>query len=234
MGLQTVHLELGHVQLGQSLLEQVSPNIRPQVADALSKKDKSRLENILKQTVISRDLRSKLISLLQLYGSMDIMGEAKRLFTDRASRQALQRLTQIVDALGADDNQLTIGVDLGELKHWAYYTGVSFALLVEGPGKAIAEAADTISLWSALALKPLQQALLLISTVLNGPCTSVHKPKRNNSWQSLLWSELNGVTRAKAKLLTCMHRPRMSLFAMAAEPMQGTRWSLAAIALFYI
>lgn len=136
-GLRAFRLELGQVQIGQRLLEEVPALGRHAVAKALGQKDPSALERVLAELRVPAKTRRALLALPEYYGpAPEVLRRARKRF--RADGVALDRLAALVDAL--DPSELGdggLGVDLGEVRGHAYYTGVSFQILASGPGEPI-------------------------------------------------------------------------------------------------
>ncbi|MEM9069943.1 MAG: ATP phosphoribosyltransferase regulatory subunit [Myxococcota bacterium] len=134
-GLRDFRIELGHVRIGRTALASLPDALRMNAADALARKDVKALEDILARGDTSRADRTLLLTLADLYGDADVLKTARTKLTDATSRVALDEIESLRDAMGAAGTVL--GVDLGELRGHAYYTGVSFSILAEGPGEPI-------------------------------------------------------------------------------------------------
>lgn len=136
-GLETFVIELSQVRLGQQALEAVAEPLRGRAAEALARKDVTQLEAILAQAKTPKRARQRLTRLTELYGDRSTLATAKRRLRDAASREALDELVRVTDALedaGLGDH---LAFDLGELRGHGYYTGVSFNVLADGPGEPL-------------------------------------------------------------------------------------------------
>jgi ATP phosphoribosyltransferase regulatory subunit len=143
VGLTRGHIELGHVGLGLSLLARVDEPARGAMAHAISQKDAGMLHKLLRMSAIDKEDGRKLCALLELHGEPSILDHARKLFRDPSSRRALVQLEQLVTqldhSLELGTGEMTVGVDLGELRKFSYYTGITFSIYAEGPGEPIAE-----------------------------------------------------------------------------------------------
>ncbi|MCB9604260.1 MAG: ATP phosphoribosyltransferase regulatory subunit [Sandaracinus sp.] len=138
VGLSRFRLELGQVRIGKSALAAVPDGLRHAAADALARKDGLDLERVLVSGRVLKRERKRLGALLELYGDGDeAIVRARRRFKDEASRAALDELAALYERLAALGLSDVLGVDLGELRGHAYYTGASFTLLAEGPGEPL-------------------------------------------------------------------------------------------------
>jgi ATP phosphoribosyltransferase regulatory subunit len=74
------------------------------------------------------------LSLLQLYGDASVLTRARdQLAAWPAVQAALNDLSQVVKALG----DVSISLDLADLRGYAYYSGVRFAVYVPGSSDAL-------------------------------------------------------------------------------------------------
>ncbi|MBX3245708.1 MAG: ATP phosphoribosyltransferase regulatory subunit [Myxococcales bacterium] len=137
-GLRGFRLELGQVRIGRAVLASLPDAARLAAADALGQKDVVALEAVLKAAHVPAVERRRLADLTGLYGDgAEPLKRARRRFRDVETRAALDELEALHDrivALGLGEH---LGVDLGELRGHAYYTGTSFTILAEGPGEPI-------------------------------------------------------------------------------------------------
>jgi len=137
-GLSRFRLELHDVRVGRQALAAVPENARLAAERALSEKDSSRLERVLEDAGLKHSARRPLLRLTELYGDFTtVLGQARRTMRDATTREALDRLDRVRDHLGHAGLSSELDLDLGEVRGQAYYTGVSFALLADGPGEAV-------------------------------------------------------------------------------------------------
>lgn len=135
-GLRVHRIELNLTPLAGGLLDRVAPNLQAEARQALARKDRSELVRLLAGA--PREVQTGTLAALDLMGGAEVLGRARRLFEDAASRARLEALAGIHRALEDLDLGVTIGFDLGEPRGFGYYTGTSFAILAEGPGEPVA------------------------------------------------------------------------------------------------
>lgn len=131
---QSPSIDLADARLVKALLADVSlsPARLADVHAALAAKDSAEL------TALTRDLpqavHQGLLALVQLYGDAGVLAEAeKTLPALPAVREALQSLRYLAQHLPAA--KLTF--DLADLRGYAYYTGVRFAMYAPGASDAL-------------------------------------------------------------------------------------------------
>jgi len=138
-GLQGVTLDLGDARLVTGVLEGVSlePKRLSALIAALAAKDAAEL------SALTLDLppaaREGLQALLGLYGGLSVLDEARRVLPDNApTRAALSDLQWLAAHLTQTHPEVRLGFDLADLRGYAYYSGVRFALYAEGCSDAVA------------------------------------------------------------------------------------------------
>ncbi len=139
VGLVDFRIELGQVVPGRAALDAVPAGVRDAAADALARKDGAALDALLRANGVREDARARLDALIYLDGAAaPTIARARAIFADDASQRALNELAAVaarLSLLGLGDD--LVGVDLGDVRGSAYYTGVRFTLLAEGPGEAV-------------------------------------------------------------------------------------------------
>lgn len=133
VGLRDVRLELGQVGLARHALQPLSEGARDAAEQALARKDIAALERVAADAGATRAERKTLCALVDLYGDLDVMPRARKALGSWA-----KPMLDEVEAVAANaPDGVALGVDLGEPRGHAYYTGVSFSLLAPGPGETI-------------------------------------------------------------------------------------------------
>ena len=137
-GLSTFRLELSDVGVGRTLLREQSPGLLALAAESLARKDEAQLETILVAAGVAPAARARITALAHLHGGLEVLDEAERIVHGTAAAPHVESLREVARQLVALGLGPKLGVDLGEIRGFAYYTGVSFALFAHGPGEAIA------------------------------------------------------------------------------------------------
>lgn len=136
-GLSSYRIELAQVGLGRAALEGVPEGFREPVAEALARKDAHDLELVLDQAGVPKRDRATLLALTELWGERDVLRRARKALHGSSAKASLDELEAVVDRVESAGLRGTVGIDLGELRGQAYYTGVSFTLLADGPGEPV-------------------------------------------------------------------------------------------------
>ncbi|MGF1468594.1 MAG: ATP phosphoribosyltransferase regulatory subunit [Sandaracinaceae bacterium] len=137
VGLAGHVVELHLPSLGWGALAAVEAGARPTAAEALARKDAASLEEVLRGTTVERQARDRLLAMTGLYGDPGVLEAARPLFDAPAEREALDRLDHMIAALRGRPLRGSLQVDLGEVRDMAYYSGISFAILADGPGEPV-------------------------------------------------------------------------------------------------
>jgi ATP phosphoribosyltransferase regulatory subunit len=138
VGLGDFRIELSEVGVGRALLNEHGAGLLARSADALARKDEYLLQRILTDAGVPRSARERIGALAHLHGDVGVLREAQQLLANTAASEHLASLSRVCDALVAQGLGDRVGVDLGEIRGAAYYTGVSFAVFAAGPGEAVA------------------------------------------------------------------------------------------------
>ena len=100
---------------------------------ALAAKDASELASLTRDFPASQ--REALLALVQLYGDASILEEAKRVLP---ALPGLSLALEQLRWLGAQLDGTAVTYDLADLRGYAYYSGVRFAVYSQGSGDALA------------------------------------------------------------------------------------------------
>jgi len=137
-GLREFRIELSDVGVGRTLLRDQAPELVALAAESLSRKDERELDRVLSQAGVPEAARTRLVALAHLHGGLEVLDEAEQIVRGTDAALHVANLRDVATRLVAIGLGPHLGVDLGELRNAAYYTGVSFALFAKGPGEAIA------------------------------------------------------------------------------------------------
>lgn len=131
---QSPGIDLADARLVKALLADVSLS-KARLADvhaALAAKDSAELAALTRD--LPQAVRQGLLALVQLYGDAGVLAEAeKALPALPAVRDALQSLRYLAQHLPA----ARLSFDLADLRGYAYYTGVRFAMYAPGASDAL-------------------------------------------------------------------------------------------------
>ena len=133
-GVRDANVDLGDARIARLLLAdtQACPATLARVHAALATKDRSELAAATQGLPACR--REALLALLQLYGDVQVLAEAERLFADVPQVAAL---LQPLRQLATQVQGVRVSFDLADLRGYAYYSGARFAIYVPGASDAL-------------------------------------------------------------------------------------------------
>lgn len=131
----TTRIDLGHVGIFRALISGagVAAEAAEEVFAALQAKDVPTLAALAR--TMAEPLRSGLLALPELYGGVDVLGEAERRLP---AMPAIESALATLRRLAADLADLPIGFDLADLRGYHYHNGVVFAAYCDGAPGAVA------------------------------------------------------------------------------------------------
>lgn len=139
-GLDSVHVDLGHVGIFRGLAHQAGLGKTQEMAlfEALQRKAESEIRDLIDACALPAKIGDMLLALVQLNGA-DVLGQAETALrsADAPVRAALARLHEVAAEIQRFQSGLPVHFDLAELRGYAYKTGVVFAAFVPGWGLEI-------------------------------------------------------------------------------------------------
>ncbi len=140
VGLKDITLSLGHAgftELILSLFKDLDDSKFSQLEEALIKKSKSDIANIISSDNKNLPL---IMNLCDMYGEEGIIEEAKSTYKDLGNKAIsyLEHLNQIVKALNFDQS-VNIHIDIGEVQGFKYHNGIVFSAYSGSAGYALAK-----------------------------------------------------------------------------------------------
>ncbi|WP_394787483.1 ATP phosphoribosyltransferase regulatory subunit [Rhodoferax sp.] len=131
---QGLTVDMSDARIAHALLADIAhaPGDLVRIHAALANKDATELADLCRNfPAASCD---GLLALVQLYGSVDILQEAERVLPPLpAIRDALRDLQWLSAQLG----ETPVSFDLADLRGYAYYSGVRFAIFAQGASDAL-------------------------------------------------------------------------------------------------
>lgn len=137
LGVDGVHLDLGHVAVFRALVQRAGIDERLEAAlfSALQGKDVPAVRELV--AGLPREAQEALLALPQLYGGVEVLQRARQVLPDcdevAAALQQLEQAAAHLQPLAAN-----IGIDLAELRGYHYHSGMVFAAYHAGSHDAIA------------------------------------------------------------------------------------------------
>ncbi len=139
-GLKEFQISVGHAQFLKSLLEEtaIAEEEKQELCMLIGNKNYFGAEELLSTLKVREQLKEALISIPQLFGTVDVLDRAEALAgkneTALSCIRRLRRLYQILCSYGCE---AYISFDLGMMNSYDYYTGVIFRGYTFGSGDAI-------------------------------------------------------------------------------------------------
>ncbi len=141
-GVKQVHIDLGHVGIFRALAQNAGLDAEQEMTlfNALQRKARPEIEDLLAQANISAGHRHWLIRLVDLNGGEEVLEEAHGLFKKAGAPvlAALNNLQRIAALARRRMPSLPLHFDLAELRGYHYQTGVVYAAFAPGHGQEIA------------------------------------------------------------------------------------------------
>ena len=141
-GIQDVVLDIGHVDVFRSLSAQagLSQVEEKQFFDMLERKSIPEIDAWIKECNLPAQIGAMFAALPRLSGSMEILDKAKEALSnaERDVKLALDYLTALTARLKENWPNVTIHIDLSELRGYTYHTGIVYAAYVPSSGREIA------------------------------------------------------------------------------------------------
>jgi ATP phosphoribosyltransferase regulatory subunit len=132
--LKNYTLDLSDARIVPALLAGVNLSIQDRDAlhSALAAKDTSGVQALTKD--LPANVRTALVALVGMYGDVTVLDQAEKAFAAwPVVMKAMAELRQIA----ADMHDVAITFDLADLRGYAYYSGVRFAIFVPGASDAL-------------------------------------------------------------------------------------------------
>ncbi len=139
-GLTEFQVEIGNADLFLALMEETG--LQEEEIDNLrlliEKKNLFGVEDIIRKTEMSNELKDMLLKLPELFGTLEILTHAKELTNNSRTISAIERLEKLFEILTEYGYEKYISFDLGMLSKYNYYTGIIFKAYTYGTGDAVA------------------------------------------------------------------------------------------------
>ena len=139
VGAQEFTIDIGQVDFFLGVMDGLNLEgaLAAQVADAISRKDNSELQALLKKSDLDDAACAEVLALPRLFGGREVLEKAEKVVRNERSRKALENLSQLLDVLEIYGVLDHITIDLGELRGLDYHTGVTFQGFLPGIGRAV-------------------------------------------------------------------------------------------------
>ena len=127
-------IDLGDAGIVRALLADLPPETAASLGDAFADRDESAVGALLGEGGGGSPVLRQLVG---LSGGADALREGQRLLRGTAAEDAAARLGRLFDAACKEGLEGSLSVDFGEMRGWAYYTGMRFHVYADGHGQAV-------------------------------------------------------------------------------------------------
>jgi ATP phosphoribosyltransferase regulatory subunit len=140
-GLKEFQIDIGQVEFFKGIVEEagLDSHIEEQVRVLIDQKNFFGVEELLLQQDLSEANKAVILKLPQLFGSIDVIKQAKGLTTNARAIKALERLERIYEIICYYGLEEYVSFDLGMVNHLNYYTGMIFRGYTYGTGVSIVD-----------------------------------------------------------------------------------------------
>jgi ATP phosphoribosyltransferase regulatory subunit len=140
VSLRNFQVDVGHAEFFHGLLAglELSQEVEAGVRAALAARDLVALAEILEATPLRAAERDLLLRFPALRGGPEILEAARGLVRNRRSERALKELGEVADLLQAHGVRETVNLDLGAIRDFDYYTGITFEVYGADLGRPLA------------------------------------------------------------------------------------------------
>lgn len=139
-GLTEFQVEIGQINYFRGLVKQAGLDDRTEneLLEMIQNKNYFGLEELISRQHIDSAVGDVFLRLPQMFGSIDILREAKALTDNPMSGQAIEHLEKLHEILKLFGVEKYVTYDLGMVNKLRYYTGVMFQAFTYGTGEFIA------------------------------------------------------------------------------------------------
>ncbi|MDO4261866.1 MAG: ATP phosphoribosyltransferase regulatory subunit [Eubacteriales bacterium] len=140
-GLTEFQVSVGHVGFFKSLLRLAGlpEEQQEELRELISNKNIFGVQELLAPLDLPDALKEGLSRIPDLFGSVEILEEARRYAVSGEASAALERLSRIYSLLGCYGYDRYVTFDLGVVSKYKYYTGIIFQAYTYGTGEPIAK-----------------------------------------------------------------------------------------------
>ena len=140
-GLTEFQVSIGQVEFFKALIEEASMDeeTTEKLRSLISSKNFFGVEELLDGLALRDGLKEAFLQLPQLFGSVEVLDQARLLANNGRSREAIVRLSTIYRLLSEKGLEHYVSFDFGMLSKYRYYTGIIFHAYTYGTGEPIAK-----------------------------------------------------------------------------------------------
>ena len=139
--INNICMDVGHIGIFRSLISKSKLNAEQEleVFGILKRKAKDELKIFYKELKVNDDSSKAMLDLIDLHGDPSVLDDAlctfKKFFPD--VKKYLDEVKTLTDSI-SDKSDLSINIDLSELRGYNYHTGMIYTAFVPDEGKGVA------------------------------------------------------------------------------------------------
>lgn len=139
LGAPEYTIDIGQVEFYRGVLDalNLSPDQVSSLHDSILHKDTSGLKLQLEALPLDAANCEEIMALPRLFGGKEVLDRAAKVVTNDRSKRALDNLHKTLQTLENYNSDQHITLDLGELRGFDYYTGITFQGFLTGFGQAV-------------------------------------------------------------------------------------------------
>lgn len=138
-GLTDFQISIGNLEYFKGICAEVGLNeeLELELREYISGKNFFGAQELLESVQMEQKDRDALLKVSELFGTADILKEAKETASNKRSKDAVERLEKVYQVLCDYGVEKYVSFDLGMLSKYNYYTGIIFKGYTYGVGDAI-------------------------------------------------------------------------------------------------
>lgn len=141
VGIEQTYIDIGHIGIFRVLSDASSLNDSQQavVFETLQRKAKDELKVLYKDWKITDAASHALLELVDLNGDVSVLEDAKKMFKKLAPELTnyINEVKTLAESI-AEKADVSVNIDLAELRGYHYHTGMVYTAFVPGEGNGIA------------------------------------------------------------------------------------------------
>lgn len=142
-GASEIHLALGHIGIYRALVQlaNLQGDARRALFESIERKSPSEVRALVAMHVADAGLAEMFSALVNLHGGEETIEAARGALVDAPAEvvEALDQLQSLCRDVKRDYPDVTLYIDLADLRGYQYHTGMMFAAYVPGYGQALAK-----------------------------------------------------------------------------------------------
>ncbi len=138
-GIKEFRVEIGDAGFFAGIIKEaeISEEDEKTLREYIEVKNYFEIEKLLNKINIKDEIKKVLLKLPELFGSVDILEQAKKITNNEAALKSIHSLEELYKLIKVYELEEHVSFDLGMLSQYKYYTGVIFKAYTYGAGDTI-------------------------------------------------------------------------------------------------